>query len=123
MHLTEVAGEEKTGTSLTLISALSVGGLLLYVIYWRFPLSHADPCRLKAATTALHAFAFHTCNAMASLIYTTAPTKELQYSLTELVELCRCLMLQACNLLESNPSIGCICSPGQGPPPLQSYIS
>ena len=60
--LTMMAGEAKTGTSLTLISALSVGGLAVYVVYWRFLRSQAEPCRLKAPTTALQALAFHTCS-------------------------------------------------------------
>ena len=60
--LTMMAGEAKTGTSLTLISVLSVGGFAVYVVYWRFLRSQAEPCRLKAPTTALQALAFHTCS-------------------------------------------------------------
>lgn len=65
--LTIMAGEAKTGTSLTLISALSVGGLAVYVVYWRFLRSQAEPCRLKAPTTALQALAFHTCTHIAGV--------------------------------------------------------
>ncbi len=67
-----MAGEAKTGTSLTLTSALIVGGLAVYVVYWRFLRSQAEPCRLKAPTTAVQALAFHTCKHIVSAVCTLA---------------------------------------------------
>ncbi len=43
-------------------SVCRVGGLLEWILYWRRERSQDEPCRLKAPTTAVHAFAFQTCN-------------------------------------------------------------
>ena len=49
------------GTSQTRISASSKGGFCWWMRYWRLLRSQALPCRLNAATTALHAFTFQIC--------------------------------------------------------------